>query len=278
MEYLARLEGVSLRLGSFQLQDVNLAVPGGTVVGLIGENGAGKTTALRCLLGIRRPDRGEVILPPGGLADVGYVPDQCPFPGTLTVNQTEASLAGMFPRWDGELFEKYRAMFGLERRKEVRKLSRGMGMKLSLAAALAHRPRLLVLDEATAGLDPVARDEILDGLRAFVSDEDHGVLLSSHITSDLEKLCDYVAYLHQGRLALWGAKDEVLDTRGKLSCGRADLDRVDPALLAGVRVGEFGCQALVADRAAFAARYPHLPLEKPTLEDIMIFTARGDAL
>jgi len=158
----------------------------------------------------------------------------------------------------------------------VKELSRGMKMKLSIAAALSHRPKLLVLDEATSGLDPVVRDEILDEFMAFLSDEDHAILLSSHITSDLEKICDYVVYLHKGKVTISGAKDELLASYGKLSCARADLERVDGRFLVGSRTGEFGCQALVKDRPAFQRAYPDLALDAPSLEDLMIFTTRGD--
>ena len=149
-------------------------------------------------------------------------------------------------------------------------------MKLSIAAALAHRPRLLVLDEATAGLDPVVRSELLDEFLSFIQDEDHAILLSSHITSDLEKVADYVTYLHKGRVAVQGAKDELLETYGRLVCSRADLERVDRALLQGIRMGQFSCEALVKDRAAFRRRYPELTVDPVGLEDIMVFTVRGD--
>ena len=149
-------------------------------------------------------------------------------------------------------------------------------MKLSIAAALAHHPRLLILDEATAGLDPVVRNELLDDFLTFIQDEDHAILLSSHITSDLEKAADYVTYLHRGRVALQGAKDELLDNYGRLVCTRSDLAAVDSALLEGTRVGQFGCEALVKDRQAFHRRYPGLTVDPVTLEDIMVFTVRGD--
>ena len=153
-----------------------------------------------------------------------------------------------------------------------------MKMKLTIAAALSHRPKLLVLDEATSGLDPVVRDEILDEFLAFIRDEDHAILISSHITSDLEKICDYVVYLHKGRVTISGAKDELLETYGRLSCSKADLARVDPGLIVGKREGDYGCQAPINDHAAFQRAYPDLSLESPTLEDLMIFTTRGDSL
>ena len=147
-------------------------------------------------------------------------------------------------------------------------------MKLSIAAALSHHPRLLLLDEATSGLDPVVREEILDEFLAFLSDEDHGVLLSTHITSDLERAADYVVYLHRGKVMLNGEKDEILDRYGKLVCSAADLEQVEPAFLNGVRRGQFSCEALVNDRPEFQRRYPHLLVDRVTLEDIMVFMGK----
>ena len=252
--------------GSFKLDDVSFTVPGGTIMGLIGENGAGKSTTIKCILNLVRRDGGEIqVLGLDNLADeravkaqVGVVLDETTYPG-----------------WDGALYQHYLEKFGLTSKKLVKTFSKGMKMKLSLAAAFAARPRLLILDEATSGLDPVVRDEILDEFLAFIQDEEHAILLSSHITSDLEKVADYVTYLHRGPVS--GAKDELLDTYGKLVCGRSELERVDPALLVGVRSGQFGCEALVKNRRAFARFHPELAVEPVSLEDIMVFTVKGDA-
>lgn len=280
MEYALKIDHLTKDFGSFALEDVSLAIPGGTILGLIGENGAGKSTAIKCLLGILRPDSGEISLlgreTADALVDVGYVPDECPFADALKVKQVGSFLSGVFSGWDDALFTHYLEKFELPTDKRIKELSRGMKMKLSIAAALAHRPKLLVLDEATSGLDPVVRDEILDEFMAFLSDEDHAILISSHITSDLEKICDWVVYLHKGKVTISGAKDELLAGYGKLSCSKADLARVDPSLLVGTRSGDFGCQALVKDRAVFQRAYPDLPLDAPNLEDLMIFTTRGD--
>lgn len=246
MKNALELSHLTKDYGSFKLDDVSFTVPGGTIMGLIGENGAGKSTTIKCILNLVRRDGGEIqVLGLDNLADeravkaqVGVVLDETTFHDGLSAPQV---------------------------------------MKLSLAAAFAARPRLLILDEATSGLDPVVRDEILDEFLAFIQDEEHAILLSSHITSDLEKVTDYVTYLHRGRVAVSGAKDELLDTYGKLVCGRSELERVDPALLVGVRSGQFGCEALVKNRRAFARFHPELAVEPVSLEDIMVFTVKGDA-
>ena len=271
--------------GSFKLDDVSFTVPGGTIMGLIGENGAGKSTTIKCILNLIRRDGGEIqVLGLDNLRDeqavkaqVGVVLDETTFHDGLTAPQVGKILSKLYPGWDAVLYRRYLDKFGLAGKKPVKTFSKGMKMKLSLAAAFAARPKLLILDEATSGLDPVVRDEILDEFLEFIQDEDHAILLSSHITSDLEKVADYVTYLHKGKVAVSGAKDELLDTYGRLVCSRSDLAQVDPALLVGVRTGQFGCEALVRDKHAFVRFYPGLTVDPVTLEDIMVFTVKGDA-
>lgn len=272
MEYAIQTKSLTKDYGSFVLDSIDLTLPAGTILGLIGENGAGKSTLIKCLLGIIHPTAGTV-----ELADtVGYVPDECPFSDVLKVSQVAAFLPGVYPGWDTALFDHYLQKFDLPVDKKVKELSRGMKMKLTIAAALAHRPRLLVLDEATSGLDPVVRDEILDVFLDFVSDEEHAILISSHITSDLEKLCDYVAYLHKGKLTVQGPKDELLARYGKVSCTHGQLSAIPQGILVGKREGSFGCQALVSDRAALKRALPDAEAEPATLEDIMIYTTKGE--
>ena len=271
--------------GSFKLDDVSFTVPGGTIMGLIGENGAGKSTTIKCILNMVHRDGGTITV--FGRANreeeravkeqIGVVMDACLFHDLLQPRQIGKILSSLYPNWDNLIFEHYRKKFGLTGNKTVKEFSRGMKMKLANAAAFATRSRLLILDEATSGLDPVVRDEILDEFLEFIQDENHAILISSHITSDLEKAADYITYLHKGKVALTGAKDELLDTYGKLVCGRADLERVDPALLVGVRTSQFGCEALVKDRHTFTRRYPALTVDPVTLEDIMVLTGKGDA-
>ena len=190
--------------GDFALNHVNLTIPGGTIMGLIGENGAGKTTTIKCILNLIRRDSGTItILGKDNVADeraakleVGVVLDECFFHDSLRPKDLKRILGPVYPTWDDNLYADYLKKFKLPEEKLIKEFSRGMKMKLSLAAALAHQPRLLILDEATAGLDPVVRDEILDEFLSFICDEDHAILISSHITSDLEKAADYITYIH----------------------------------------------------------------------------------
>jgi len=280
------LKNVSKSYGSFTLNNISLSIPGGTITGLIGANGAGKTTLIKCILNLLRPEQGKITF--RGLdsiedeqafkEEIGVALDECPYHDIFTPPEVGRVMAGLYQAWDMPRFEQYLTQFGLPRDKKIKTFSRGMKMKLSIAAALSHHPRLLLLDEATSGLDPIVREEILDELLAFIEDEEHAVLLSSHITSDLEKVCDYIACLHQGELILRGEKDELLTGYGRLLCTRAELDRVDKSLLHGVRASQFSCEALVKDKRVFRQAYPELTVDPITLEELMLFLIKGEVL
>lgn len=280
------IRGLNKSYPDFTLGEIDLTLPGGTIMGLIGENGAGKTTLMKCILNLVRRDSGSITLlgydnireERLAKAEIGVVLDECFFHDTLRPKDVGAILAPAFrDSWDSRLYEDYLDKFQLPQGKLIKEFSRGMKMKLSLAAALAHRSKLLLLDEATAGLDPVVRDEILDEFLAFICDEEHSILISSHITSDLEKVADYITYLHQGRIVLSDAKDTILEHYGRVGCTAAQLEAIDPADLVRVRRGSFGCEALVADRGAFHRSYPHLMVEPIALEDIMLFIGKGES-
>lgn len=277
------LRGVCKKQGAFCLKDVSFALPMGAIMGFIGENGAGKTTTLKAILGIIRRDAGEVELLGGDplsdrslLEQVGVVFDECHFHAMLRPGDIDRILSGVYRSWDGALYRDTCRRFGLADNKTVGELSRGMTMKLSLAAALAHRPRLLLLDEATAGLDPIMREEILDLLLEFIQDEQHAVLLSSHITSDLDKVADYLTFIHQGEILFSRPRDVLLDDMGVLGCSEGQLARVDRARIVRVRRGAFGCEALVQGREEMRRRFPELALDPVTVEELMLFYVRGE--
>ena len=278
------IRGLCKSYGDFTLKNIDLTLPGGSILGLIGENGAGKTTTIKCILNLIHRDAGEITLlgydniSEERLAkqNIGLVLDECFFHDTLRPLDVGRVLAPAYKNWDQALFRDYLDKFSLPEKKLIKGFSRGMKMKLSLSAALAHRPKLLILDEATAGLDPVVRDEILDEFLGFIQDEDHAILMSSHITSDLEKVADYIAYIHQGQVVLSDSKDAILDSYGRVGCTAAQLEAIAPGDVLRVRKGSFGCEALVADRSAFARKYPMLLAERTTLEDIMLFVGKGE--
>ena len=274
------IKGLVKEYKAFTLGPIDLALPGGSILGLIGENGAGKTTLIKSMLGITRPSGGKVTLlgadPDHAKEDIGIVMDDCFFSEYLRVKDVNSVLSRVYKDWDKALFADYLDKFGLAGTKNIKELSRGMRMKLSLAAALAHKPRLLLLDEATAGLDPVVRDEILDEFLAFVSDEDHAILISSHITSDLEKVADYIAYLHQGKLLMCDEKDMLLENYGRLVCTKADLEQVDRGYIVAARKSQYSTEALIRHKDDFKRLYPRLTVEPITLDELMVFVVKGE--
>ena len=263
------IQGLVKGYSSFALGPVDLAVPAGAIVGLIGENGAGKTTLLKCLLGIARPDEGTVRIldrdsrDRRAREDVGVVLDECLFHDTLLAKDVDKILSKVYRQWDKALFDGLLQRLKLPTNRYLKEFSRGMKMKLSLAAALAHHPSVLV------------RDELLDELMAFSAQGEHSILMSSHITTDLEKAADYIAYLHQGQLLFFEEKDRLLEDHGRLVCTRADLTGVDPAYVLAVRQGEYSTEALIRDKAAFRRKYPRLTVDPVTLDEIMVFLERG---
>lgn len=276
------LSHVTKHFPGFTLQDLSLTVPSGTICGLVGENGAGKSTTIRLLMGALRPDSGTcTVLGADSAApeflslkeDIGVVLDEAYFPESLNALQVGGVMAKTYRRWDGKQYQNYLTRFGLPEKKPFKDFSRGMKMKLAIAVALSHSPRLLVLDEATAGLDPIVRDEVLEIFREFSEAEDHAILISSHILSDLEKLCDYIAFLHQGKLLFCQEKDRLLETYGLFVGTRQQAEELaEDAVLAREDSGFGGVRAIVRRDAVPAC----LPLEKPTVEDIILAMVRKE--
>ena len=269
------IHGLTKRRGSFALQGLELTLPAGCIMGLIGENGAGKSTTIRLILDSLRRDGGTVAvygkdnraLTALEREDIGVVLDEVGLPEYLNAAQIGRMMAGIFTRWQPEVYAEYLRRFGLPADKSFRDYSRGMKMKQGLAAALSHQPKLLLLDEATSGLDPVVRDEILTIFEDFTRDESHAVLLSSHIVSDLEKICDYIAFLHRGRLLLCEEKDRLAEEYGIL---RGGADGLDPAAVCGKRVTPYGTEYLVRRGAVPAG----LALGQVNIEDLFVFMAK----
>ena len=265
----------------FALRDVSLAVPTGTICGLVGENGAGKSTLIRILMGALRPESGRATVLgadtaapdfPAVREDIGVVLDEGCFPETLTAPQVGRIMAATYRRWEQDTFDAYCKRFGLPEKKPFKDFSRGMKMKLAIAVALSHSPRLLVLDEATAGLDPIVRDEVLEIFNEFTREEDHSILISSHILSDLEKLCDYIAFLHQGRLLFCDEKDRLLEEYG-IFVGTADqVNSLQDGAVVARENSSFGGVRCLVKRALVPAGWA---LERPTVEDIVLFLVKG---
>lgn len=273
--------GLQKRYPDFTLGPIDLTVSRGSIVGLVGENGAGKTTTLKAILGALHPDAGSIRLLGGGSTDravkarIGVVFEDAFFYETCTPAEVGRALSHIQPGWDGAEYARLLRGFELPEKKLIKDMSRGMRMKFRLAAALAHRPELLILDEATSGLDPVVRGELLDLLQTYVLNENHSVLLSSHITGDLEKIADEIAYIHKGVLLFQQNKDELLESYGILRCGAAGLDALPPELLICRRSGAFGSEALVQKPEQVRRLLPDAVVDRASIDEIMQFyTAR----
>ena len=275
------LSHINKSFGDFAIRDLNLTVPSGTICGLVGENGAGKSTTIRLLMGVLRPDSGTASVLGADVSspefrdvkeDVGVVLDEAYFPESLNAVQVGKIMAATYRQWDQGLYDGYLKRFDLPSSKQFKDFSRGMRMKLAIAVALSHRPRLLVLDEATAGLDPIVRDEVLDIFNEFTREEDHSILISSHILSDLEKLCDYIAFIHQGNLLFCEEKDRLLEEYGIFTDSAEQLECLLPeAIVAREPNGYGGVRALIRRDLAPAG----FQLEKPSVEDIVLFLVKG---
>jgi ABC-2 type transport system ATP-binding protein len=270
------LRGVGTTLGRFALRDLSFELPTGYVMGMIGANGAGKTTTIRCLLGMCQVETGEIELlghpVPGPVAlrqDVGVVLDHTYLVADWRLTAVERTLRPFYDRWDGVRYRQLLDEFGLDPRARVKDLSRGMAMKLMIAVALSHQARLLVFDEPTSGLDPVTRDELVGIVGDFLVDEGHSVLFSTHITSDLDRIGDYVTLIDDGRIVATGTKDELLDGYRVVRGGPDDLSEPVGVQLIGVRRTATGAQALVRTEEAGLLGGDVL-VEAPTLEDIAI--------
>lgn len=294
MDALIQANGLGKRYDDFRLKGIDIRVEAGTVVGLIGSNGAGKTTTIKMLLGILRPDEGDAWVlgcpvgggsaPEGELKQrVGVVLDTCAFPDTSKVKDVATLGCFAYRNWDARRFDALCERFGLAPKKNVKELSRGMGMKLMLAFALSHDPELLILDEATAGLDPMARDEVLDILREFMVAEGHAILLSTHITSDLEKIADEIVCIDGGKLVFDVPKDEICDVAGVAHCRERDLELIEESTWADdgrVRKLKSGMtyDVLVPDRFAFAKAFSDIALDSASIDDYMTLTLKGEQL
>lgn len=247
------IKDVSKAYGDFQLSNLNLTLPSGFIMGLVGENGAGKSTTVKLILNMIKMDSGSITLlgrdNQKGMEytkeDIGVVLDEVGFPDCLTAIQIGRMMKNTYHNWQKSTYDDYLAKWSIPKNKMFQDLSRGMKMKLGIAVALSHNPKLLIFDEATNGLDPVVRDEVMDIISEFTRDSCHAVLISSHIVNDLEKICDYIAFLHKGRLLLCEEKDILLSEYGILHCTSQQLEEMNPSAIIGKRESAYGVEAVV---------------------------------
>ena len=280
MNNAIEIKGLTKHFPGFALEGLNLTLPSGCILGLIGENGAGKSTTIKLLLGMLTPDAGSASVLGADIGgdlrpvkeEIGVVLDEPGLPHMLKAGQIDKIMGRIYQNWSSGDFAALLRRLDLPEDKPYGDFSRGMKMKMGLAIALAHKPRLLLLDEATSGLDPVVRDDVTDLLLDFTRDEGHSILLSSHIVSDLEKVCDYIAFLHKGKLMLLEEKDALTNEYGLLQCSLAEAEQIDPAAVIGRRDTPYGCRLIVRRDAVPVGT----ALGSVSIEELFIFMVKEE--
>lgn len=279
-ELALSIQGVSRKFKNFSLDNVSFDLPKGSIMGFVGENGAGKSTTINLTMDLMKMDSGSIkvfgqdskLLPKNIKEDIGVVMDECCFPENLTVKEINKILKRIYKQWDEKRFWGYNERFNLPKTTIIKDYSRGMKMKLSIAVALSHDAKLLLLDEATSGLDPIVRDELLDVFLEYIEDENHSILMSSHIISDLEKVCDYITFIHKGKIVFTESKDDLLEKYGILKCSEQEFSGISSKYVYGYRKNSFGVEALVDKRKiGRASASTSVIIDQASIEDIMLY-------
>lgn len=282
MQASLQAENLTKQYPGFLLDHVSFTLPKGSIMGLIGENGAGKSTTIKAILDLIHADAGTVTFwgqtlssSPPLKEDIGVVFDGINFYETLTPAKVGKISAAAYRQWDDKLYRDYLTRFGLPLDKEIKSFSKGMKTKLCIAVALSHHPKLLILDEATSGLDPVIRDDILDVFLDFVQDEEHSILMSSHISTDLEKIADYITFIHQGKVLFCKSKDELRYQYGVVRCGGEQFQAIASEDVLAWRKEDYQYSVLVVDKDAAKRRYPNAVVDDATIDDILVLYVKG---
>ncbi|WP_342439933.1 ABC transporter ATP-binding protein [Paenibacillus sp. FSL L8-0436] len=268
----------------FHLDNVSFSIPCGTIMGFVGENGAGKTTTIKSILNTVKKDSGTIKIlgqvmtdkDIGIREDIGVVFDAASFSGVVTPNKLAKVMGGIYKQWNQGFFLNITSKFDLPMDRKIKEFSRGMTMKLAIAVALSHHPKLLILDEATSGLDPITREEILEVFLEFVEDESHSILMSSHITSDLEKIADFITFIHQGKIILTAKKDDLIYGYGVARCKIDHFNRIDKADRLAYRVKNFQTDVLVKDKKEFERKYDGIIVDNVSIDEIMLLLVKGE--
>lgn len=282
MDAILQVENLTKQYPDFTLDHVSFSVPKGTIMGLIGENGAGKSTTINAILDLINKDDGTVAFWGQELSsskqikeNIGVVFDGIIFYETLTPAKVGKISSAAYKQWDEHLYKEYLKRFQLPVDKEIKTLSKGMKMKLCIAVALSHKPKLLILDEATSGLDPVMRDDILDIFLEFVQDANHSIMMSSHISTDLEKVADYITFIHQGKVIFSKRKDELRYHYGIIRCGAAVFDQIDKEDVLAYRKEDYQWNVLVAEKEKAKRKYKNAVVDDATIDDILLLYVKG---
>lgn len=282
MENILEIKGISKNYKGFKLDNISFNIPKGSIMGFVGENGAGKSTTIRAILDIIQTDTGEIKIfgksnkNENLRQDIGVVLDENHYPSSFKLKHINNILKNIYTNWSEKTFFEYSKKFGLPQNKKISTFSRGMSMKLSLSIALSHNAKLLILDEPTSGLDPVVRNEILDEFLNFMQDEEKGILMSSHITSDLEKVADYITFISDGKILLIENKDTIRYDYGILKCTKEQFESIDKTLVLSKRVVSNTIQGLIKEKNNFILKYPNIIVDNANLEEVMILLNKGE--
>lgn len=284
MENAIQIKNLSKSYKDFTLKNITLDVPTGTVMGLIGANGAGKSTLIQSLLGLIRSDYEEMRLMGKDIRtqekeakeELAVIFDVSHYNMEYTPKFIGKFLSKIYKNWDMKTYNDYLERFELPKDKRLKTFSKGMKMKLEFAIAFSHDPKLLILDEATSGLDPIFRDEVLELIREFTMEEEHTVLMSSHITSDLDKVADYIAFIHKGELQFVKSYDEIQENYGMVHCGKELFEALNPDDIVAYRKEAYEYRVLVKNKAAIQSVFEELMIENASVEDLMLFSVKGE--
>lgn len=276
------ISGFTKSYKEFVLDNVSFAVPSGAIVGLIGENGAGKSTTINAVLGLIQKESGHVSILGHEEIDsdtkeqIGVVFDGSNYPEILSPKKINRVMKNIYRSWDEQTYFRLLKNFSLPTDKQIKQFSKGMKMKLAISVAFSHHSKLLILDEATSGLDPVIRDDILDMLLDFVQNEEHSILVSSHITSDLEKIADYIVFIHEGKVIFSKPKDELIEQYGIIKCGAAQFEALDKSDIIVYRKMDYEWQVLISNREKMQKKYPKAMIVPATIDEIMLLYVKGE--
>lgn len=284
MENILSVKNLSKKYDNFELKNINIELPKGMIMGLIGENGAGKSTTIKAILNLINIEDGKIEI--FGLdykkeerkikENIGVVLDDSFLSEYLNATDIHKIMKNMYENWDEKLYFNYLEKFKLPKNKRIKEYSSGMKMKLKIMVALSHHPKLLILDEPTSGLDPIARNEILDLLQDLIQDENKGILVSSHITSDLERIADYIIFMNNGEMVLSKTRDELLENYAIVKCSEEVFKKIDKKDFVKYKKNKYEYQILVENKYEFSKKYEALIIDKPTIEDIMLIYVKGE--
>lgn len=283
MKWAIEVKDLEKRYSDFSLKIDKLNIPSGVILGLIGENGAGKTTLIKSILNIIKSDKGKIKIFNKDLyeyeldikEDIGVVLDNSFFPEILNCKDIDIIMKDIYKNWDSGLFYKYLEKFGIKDNQILKTMSKGMRKKVEIVTSLSHHPKLLILDEATSGLDPVVRNEVLELFLDFIKDDDHTILLSTHITSDLENIADYIVFIDNGKIILDKERNEIIDNYGIIKCSLDEFDKIDKVDIVSFKKNKYNYEVLINNKEKCKSKYKDFIIDKITLEDLMVLIIKG---